>query len=67
MKNITELPHTKKGNSLYLISYCADGVCGMDYTENLADFLELLVYHDKHSDNYDVYKINGDNNATDNT
>jgi hypothetical protein len=62
MKNMIILPHTKKGNSLYLISYCADGVCGMDYTENLAELLNLMVHHDKHSDNYDVYKIQGVDN-----
>jgi hypothetical protein len=62
MKNMIILPHTKNGNSLYLIGYCADGVCGMDYTENLAELLNLMVHHDKYSDNYDVYKIQGVDN-----
>lgn len=62
MKNMIVLPYTKKGNSLYLISYCADGVCGMDYTENLAELLKLMVHHETNSDNYDVYKIQGVDN-----
>ena len=53
---IVELVVPKK-NKLYMIAYSTDGVVGLDYTSNMAEFFELLRYHDTHSDSYNVYSI----------
>lgn len=44
-------------NKLYMIAYSTDGVVGLDYTTNMAEFFDLLRYHDTHSDSYNVYSI----------
>lgn len=52
--DITEISITM---DTYVIVHSLDGVVGMDYTSNLAEFLDLLVWHEKYSDSWDVYKL----------
>lgn len=59
MKNVIKLEVPKHGNTLYMIAYSYEGVAGVDYTSNMAELLELLVYHEKHSDHFQVYSIGG--------
>jgi hypothetical protein len=59
MKALTELKLSKYDSPLYLISYVNDdtGEVGVDYTSNLAEFLELLDFHAKHSSDYKITKV----------
>ena len=59
MKNTIKIEMPKHGNILYMITYTSEGVVGMDYTTNMAELLELLVYHEKYSDHFQVYTIGG--------
>jgi hypothetical protein len=59
MKNTIKIDLPKHGNTLYMINYSSDGIAGLDYTTNMAELLELLVYHEKHSDSFQVYTIGG--------
>jgi hypothetical protein len=52
--DITEISFTM---DTYVIVHSLDGMVGMDYTTNLAEFLDLLTWHEKYSDSWDVYKI----------
>jgi hypothetical protein len=61
MKKINEIKSSLV-NPLYLIVYTSDwtGEVGLDYTENLIEFYDLLRYHDEVGSTYDVYKmVNG--------
>jgi hypothetical protein len=51
------VPEIKITMDTYAIAYSSEGVAGLDLTSNLAELLTLVVYHDKHSDSYDVYKL----------
>lgn len=55
----TELKLNKYDEALYMISYYNDNdyKVGVDYTHNLAELLDLLVYHAKNSVSYQVFKI----------
>lgn len=59
MKNTIKIDLPKHGNTLYMINYSADGIAGLDYTTNMAELLELLIYHEKHSDSFQVFTIGG--------
>jgi hypothetical protein len=59
MKNTIKLEMPKYGNTLYLINYSSNGIAGMDYTTNMAELLELLMYHEKFSDDFQVFTIGG--------
>lgn len=59
MKNTIKIDLPKHGNTLYMINYSSDGIAGLDYTTNMAELLELLIYHEKHSDSFQVYTIGG--------
>jgi hypothetical protein len=62
MKNTIKIDLPKHGNTLYMIAYTSDGKVGIDYTSNMAELLELLIYHEKHSDDFQVYSIGGKDN-----
>lgn len=61
MKALTEIKINKYDEALYMISYYNDNdypyEVGVDYTSNLAELLDLLVHHAKHSSSYQVFKI----------
>jgi hypothetical protein len=57
MKNTIKIDLPKYGNTLYMIAFSVDGVVGVDYTSNMAELLELLVYHEANSDHFQVYTI----------
>ena len=59
MKALTEIKINKYDDALYMISYYNDNddEVGVDYTSNLAELLNLLVYHAKNSSSYQVFKI----------
>jgi hypothetical protein len=59
MKNTIKLEMPKYGNTLYMINYSSNGIAGMDYTTNMAELLELLMYHEKFSDDFQVFTIGG--------
>jgi hypothetical protein len=59
MKNTIKLEMPKYGNTLYMINYSSNGIAGMDYTTNMAELLELLMHHEKFSDDFQVYTIGG--------
>lgn len=59
MKNTIKIDLPKHGNTLYMINYSSDGIAGLDYTTSMAELLELLIYHEKHSDNFQVFTIGG--------
>jgi hypothetical protein len=46
-------------NDTYIIAYinAVTNELGIDYTNNLAELLELRLYHDTHSETYQVIKI----------
>jgi hypothetical protein len=46
-------------NDTYIIAYINDdtGELGIDYTTNLAELLELKLFHEKYSVSYQVIKI----------
>lgn len=60
MKPLTELKLSKYEDALYLIAYVKDdmGEVGVDYTSNIAELLNLLDFHAKNSNSYEVIKIN---------
>ena len=59
MKTINEIKLSKYNDALYMISYYNgnDYEVGVDYTSNLAELLDLLTHHEKHSTSYQVFKI----------
>ena len=59
MKNTIKIEMPKHGNTLYMINYSSEGIAGLDYTTNMAELLELLVYHEKYSDHFQVFTIGG--------
>jgi hypothetical protein len=59
MKNTIKIEMPKHGNTLYMINYSYEGIAGLDYTTNMAELLELLVYHEKYSDHFQVFTIGG--------
>jgi hypothetical protein len=59
MKNTIKLEMPKYGNTLYMINYSSNGIAGMDYTTNMVELLELLMYHEKFSDDFQVFTIGG--------
>jgi hypothetical protein len=60
MKPLTELKLSKYDDALYIIAYVKDDMAevGVDYTSNMAELLNLLDYHAKNSNSYEVIKIN---------